>query len=119
MYRMKGAMFVIVCFILLNGWSYAQAESQKGELHVPSPSQLTQQDHGKVFLDLTDEQWRIQNKIKKDMSHAEKGCTLVCTGCVSVCVPGCDPPNEYGTVTGCSSCYSQKIVCKECHKECK
>ena len=66
MIRMKGVMFVIVCFILLTVWSYAKAESQKGESPVPPAGQLTQQDHKKAFLDLTDKQWRIQNKIKKD-----------------------------------------------------
>ena len=36
-----------------------------------------------------------------------------CARYESVCVPGCDPPEENGTVKGCSDCYSREQQCAE------
>lgn len=34
------------------------------------------------------------------------------SNCKKICVPGCDPPDEHGTITGCSSCYSSYLECE-------
>ena len=70
------------------------------------------------FVRLKPEQW---DKIKA-LTGADKQrlarvleCRLV--NCKKICVPGCDPPDPHGTITGCSSCYSWyyecDLVCKE------
>ena len=53
----------------------------------------------------------------QDESNAESTLTTAkcqrreCTRTEERCVAGCDPPNEKGTITGCSSCYSRRSVC--------
>lgn len=70
------------------------------------------------FIRLTPDQWE---KIKKQkMNEGQRAardlvCTVISCGPI-ICVPGCDPPDEHGTITGCSSCYSSY---RDCIVECK
>lgn len=69
------------------------------------------------FVRLQPEQWeKIKDLTGGDTQGLEKARECRFVNCRKICVPGCDPPDPHGTVTGCSSCYSWyyecDIVCK-------
>jgi len=64
------------------------------------------------YIRLKPDQWeKLKTRFESQgVETAEtRECRLV--NCKKICVPGCDPPNEYGTITGCSSCYSWYYEC--------
>lgn len=53
------------------------------------------------------------DKVRRMLARAKDGTKVTCTySCgPEYCIPGCDPPDEHGTITGCSSCYSTGQTC--------
>lgn len=48
---------------------------------------------------------------KKEKKTPKPNCRWVDVNCRMECVPGCDPPDEKGTVKGCSSCHHKEERC--------
>jgi hypothetical protein len=71
-----------------------------------------------TFIRISPEQAKKIDQQKLQQATGTKKdlvCTIISCGPI-ICVPGCDPPNEQGTVTGCSSCYYSY---QDCIVECK
>ncbi|XUM23084.1 hypothetical protein ACRAVF_06605 [Bradyrhizobium oligotrophicum S58] len=53
------------------------------------------------------------DKVRRMLARAKDGTKVTCTySCgPEYCIPGCDPPDENHTITGCSSCYSTGQNC--------
>ena len=102
-------IYLVATLIMLQvataGIVFAQTSDTK---ITPSVSKSGSQESG--YIRLKPEQWEklkpvVESKGVQTMSE----CRLV--NCIKVCEPGCDPPNENRTITGCSSCYSWYYEC--------
>ena len=59
--------------------------------------------------------YAAENRDSQIILAQDSSCYWVeeCVRYESVCVPGCDPPDEKGTVKGCSDCYTREQQCAE------
>jgi hypothetical protein len=94
---MKKFVLVLVVLLLIAGCATKEKAAQ---------------GKGKTFLRLTPDEYQ------KMFVAADKGRLCKCVERHYECIPGCDPPEENGTIHGCSSCYTRYVVCDrwECNK---
>jgi hypothetical protein len=101
---MKTSIVLFLLSMAISLGTFAQVD--KSDAQVPKESVSKS-----GFVKLTPDQWKkLQPDFEGQSDTKGTDCRLV--NCKKVCIPGCDPPDENGTIRGCSSCYSWYYECE-------